>query len=266
MTWFESCDFCLIPKVTCSVSVSVLFSLWCIFHCVRTWWAAWLVRQSNSNGRRVNWKPVWKQSCAEIHTSSLTRQLRFTCQNATRSGLESQSEGNVFRECIHHKCDCNARPNRSRFDSTVEWFDSPSSTALPDIQAVDALERCWEKGGGKLGGRSFQSSISLEIRSYLCFVYMSLSHTLSLYKLKHSFFTLSFPTGEDLRVFSSSYLVATSLFVLRVCFLESKRVLVYNCVSSVSFTGSRDGSVPYYMPGPVAFVLRGSPPTFGLWI
>lgn len=77
--------------------------------------------------------------------------------------------------------------------------------------------------------------------SLLC-LHVTLSYS-SLSKLKHSFFTLSFLTGEDLRVFSSSYLVATSLFVLCVCFLKSKRVPVYNCVSSVSFMGSGDGSL-----------------------
>lgn len=56
---------------------------------------------------------------------------------------------------------------------------------------------------------------------------MSLSHPLSLYKLKHSFFTLSFPTGEDLRVFSSSYLVATLSFV---CVFWSLNV--YQCITA----------------------------------
>lgn len=204
----------------------------------------------------------------EIHISSLPRQfpIPFYLSECEPIQIRIPIWGKRISRMYPSQMWLYRPSSRSRFDSTVERLDCPSSRALPDIQAVDAKERSWEKADSKLRGRSFQSSISLEIRSYLCFVYMSLSHTLSLYKLKHSFFTLSFPTGEDLRVFSSSYLVATSLFVLRVCFLKSKRVPVYNCVSSVSFTGSGDGSVPYYMPGPIAFVLLGSPPIFGLWI
>ncbi len=124
-------EICLIPKVTCSVSV--LFSPWCIFHCVRTWWVADTAK-ATGEGSIGN---LFENSYYVWSTYFLTRQflLPFTCQNATRSGFESQSEVNVFRECIHHKCDCNARP--IGLDWTVQW----SGWTLPVAQPCQTSGR-----------------------------------------------------------------------------------------------------------------------------